>query len=200
MAVRYRIRTCQQCGISKRLRPSQPFCSKRCFGLSRRMDPDERFWTKVDKSGPIPIYRPDLGPCWLWTAGVSNLGYAYFKDAEEEKAHRWAYVRIVGPIPPNRELDHLCRVRHCVRPTHMEVVTHAVNVLRGSGPTAINAAKTHCVHGHLFDETNTAHRPEGARGCKTCSRRRAREQRLRQSMSLTKTMPRVRRSRHIERS
>ena len=45
----------------------------------RRGDPraapstlEERFWRKVDKNGPIPEHRPELGPCWVWTAGTNT--------------------------------------------------------------------------------------------------------------------------------
>jgi hypothetical protein len=47
-------------------------------------------------------------------------------------AHRLSYEWLVGPVPEGMELDHLCRVRHCVNPSHLEVVTHSVNVIRGN--------------------------------------------------------------------
>ncbi|MEV8638105.1 HNH endonuclease signature motif containing protein [Streptosporangium sp. NPDC051023] len=91
---------------------------------------------------------------------------------------RWAYEHFVEPIPDGWEPDHLCRVRACVNPGHLQPVTHKENVLRGESPWAVNARKTHCVHGHPFDEVNTAFTVAGYRRCRACTlqdrRRRAR--------------------------
>jgi hypothetical protein len=54
-------------------------------------------------------------------------------------AHRFAYELLVGPIPEDLELDHLCRVRHCVNPAHLEPVTHLENILRGMRAAAQQA-------------------------------------------------------------
>lgn len=93
----------------------------------------ERFWPKVNKDGPIPQHRPDLGQCWVWTKamikgyGTINLG----QDHGKMLAHRWSYEDANGPIPDGLELDHLCRNPPCVNPAHLEPVTHLVNVQRG---------------------------------------------------------------------
>lgn len=93
----------------------------------------ERFWAKVDKNGPLPAHCPNLGPCWLWL-GKLNTGYGSIwigrKSGENEPAHRWAWVQENGPVPDGLELDHLCRARACVRPSHMEAVEHKVNMAR----------------------------------------------------------------------
>lgn len=112
-----------------------------------------RFWSKVNKNGPVPDYRPDLGPCWLWTAGTNGLternGYGRIWVVDRDVlAHRWSYEALVGPIPEGLELDHLCRVHLCVRPSHLEPVTTRVNNLRGTSVAAVNALKTHCPQGH----------------------------------------------------
>lgn len=108
--------------------------------------------------------------CWLWTAGRSG-GYARIKIGRSSvNAHRVAYQLLVGPIPEGTELDHLCRVRHCVNPEHVEPVTRKENILRGESPTARNARKTHCEHGHAFTPENTIVRPSGWRGCRLCGR------------------------------
>lgn len=92
--------------------------------------PDEvRFWAKVDKDGPVPAHRPDLGPCWPWTAGVcTHTGYAnIYWLGRTQSAHRIAYTLLVGEIEPALTIDHLCLFRSCVNPKHMEVVTQAEN-------------------------------------------------------------------------
>ena len=75
-----------------------------------------------------------------------------------------------GPIPEGLTLDHLCRVRACVNPAHLEPVTLRENTLRSpSAPTAINARKTECLRGHAFTPENTwVHRSR--RCCRECKR------------------------------
>lgn len=135
--------------------------------MSRATDPVGRFWVKVQKTPG----------CWLWTAAVSREGYGVF-GAERVggrnrfvHSHRYAYELLVGPIPDGLHLDHLCRVPRCVNPAHLEPVTPRENTLRGIGPSAKNAVKTHCKHGHPFTPENTRidHRT-GNRSCWTCRR------------------------------
>jgi hypothetical protein len=129
----------------------------------------ERFWPKVDKNGPIPEVRPDLGPCWVWRGGRYQ-GYGTFHPTASTiiRAYRWAYTTLVGPVPPGLELDHLCRNRACVNPTHLEVVPHRINVLRGTAPMALNARKTHCTNGHEFTPENTWTSKDDCRRCRIC--------------------------------
>ena len=72
--------------------------------------------------------------CWLWTGCINSDGYAKFgiggRDGKMVSAHRWAYEHYVGPIPSGLQIDHLCRVRHCVNPMHLEPVTASENVRR----------------------------------------------------------------------
>jgi hypothetical protein len=146
-------------------------------------DPVARFWRKVDRNGPVTV--ESLGRCWQWLGG-SSTGYG--KHSPEpgviEYAHRFAYRLLVGPIPEGLQLDHLCRNQMCVRPEHLEPVTQRTNMLRGVGPAAINAAKTHCPKGHpLSGENVYAHvvRATGTPGrrCKACNTEAAREYRAR---------------------
>jgi hypothetical protein len=139
--------------------------------MANRTPPEERFWPKVNKHGPIPEHRPDLGPCWLWLSVKTENGYGRFKlNGKMVPAYRVAYELLAGPIPQGLTLDHLCRVPACVRPSHLEPVTTRENILRGVGVTARNAIKTHCANGHLFDEANTYIDAKGARVCRTCIR------------------------------
>jgi len=149
----------------------------------RRTTPaPDRFWKKVNKAGPLPVARPELGECWLWTAYLDKKGYGRFaRDTNHRNygAHRWVYENEVGPIPGGLVIDHLCRVRHCVNPSHLEPVTTGTNTLRGTGPMARNARKTACTHGHPFDEANTYTDSRGTRHCRTCCRIRAADGRRR---------------------
>ena len=115
--------------------------------------------------------------CLEWTgalAGGSKKGdYAAIKvDGVQYLGHRIAYEIMYGPIPQGMTLDHLCRVRHCVNPDHLEVVTRGENVLRGEGITAQNVRKTHCPQGHEYTTENTYETKDGKRMCRTCSRAR----------------------------
>ncbi len=130
----------------------------------------KRFWSKVNKNGPIPQYRPELGPCWIWTA-FSNRGYGTFRlNGRMIYAHIASYKIVNGEYDQNFDVDHLCRVTLCVNPSHLEPITHRENVLRGA------SSKQFCSKGHLFDEANTIWekpskwQPYGRKRCRICVR------------------------------
>lgn len=131
----------------------------------------------METTAPTP-----LGPCWEWTGHRNADGYGRTNvrngDGTHRKVlvHRATYEALHGPIPPGLTIDHLCRNRACCNPAHLEAVTHRVNIMRGQGVAARNAAKTHCPHGHEYDEANTSHRG-GQRVCRTCNRDRVRRHR-----------------------
>lgn len=121
----------------------------------------KRFWDKVDKTDT----------CWLWKGRIKKDGYGQFDlGGKSIYAHRVAYELEVGDIPKGLNLDHLCRVRNCVNPNHLEAVTFRENVLRGIGICAHNARKTHCKQGHTFTIENTILRSWGGRECRTCKK------------------------------
>ena len=133
----------------------------------------ERFWSKVNKDGPVPKHRPELGPCWIWLAYTSRKEYGRIRvEGKIRYAHTIAYELVVGPIPPGLEPDHLCRTPSCVRPSHIEPVTKKVNCLRGASFAAVNARKTECPRGHPYTPENTAMKALGRRECRTCKNKR----------------------------
>lgn len=106
----------------------------------------------------------------MWKGERQRDGYGTFRTASRNfRAHRVAYELARGHIPAGLQIDHLCGVRACVNPAHMEAVTHRENVLRSSlTPPGINSRKTHCAVGHPYDDANTIHRKDGGRSCRKC--------------------------------
>ena len=135
-----------------------------------------RFWAKVDKNGPVPDYAPHLGPCWIWTAATNkDTGYGVFNIGGNKTrlAHCVSCEIHEKPIPAGLDTDHLCRVRLCVNPAHLEAVTRKVNIERGTAYQRRRewvASITRCIHGHEYTPENTYIRPNGSRSCRECRR------------------------------
>lgn len=107
--------------------------------------------------------------CWLWTAYIGDDGYGQFwLNGYRPRAHIVSYRWWVGSIPDGLQLDHLCRVRHCINPNHLEAVTPRENLLRGDTKTARNAKRIHCPSGHLLIGSNVYIRANGGRECRAC--------------------------------
>lgn len=115
------------------------------------------------------MYQPvPFSGCWLWIGGLSSDGYGSFSVQRRHiKAHKFAYLERFGEVPAGLELDHLCRIRCCVNPDHLEPVTHRENVARGNSVSALNASKTHCPRGHSY---SIATRGIMRRVCLICER------------------------------
>jgi hypothetical protein len=127
------------------------------------------------RCSPVPFCG-----CWLWTLSLKGAGYAQmaYGDRRSVAVHIVAYELKYGPVPMGFELDHLCRVRICINPDHLEPVPHRVNILRGQAPIVARTLvlalheqrrqQTHCKRGHEFTPENTHIGKSGARFCLAC--------------------------------
>lgn len=115
--------------------------------------------------------------CIVWTGHKTPNGYGVLKVGGKWKSvHRLAYEQAYGPIPDGLVIDHLCRVKPCKNPDHLEAVSSQTNILRGVGITAKYAARTHCKRGHALTDDNIYNSPvrikRGERLCKLCHKLR----------------------------
>lgn len=128
----------------------------------------DRLMSKINKTSD----------CWEWTGTIGIYGYGkIYIDGKHKRAHRAVYEALVGEIPEGLVLDHLCEVKSCVNPIHLEPVTPKENILRcKNSPAYLNSIKTHCLQGHEFDEKNTYHKKDGngKRACRKCQDTRTR--------------------------
>lgn len=141
----------------------------RVSGLSLNERLVRKFWANIK-------IQPD--GCWVWRGVLGKGGYSQIYSGLF--THRWAYQYFVGPIPAGLTIDHLCHNRACANPRHLEPVPTRINVLRGSGPSAVNAVKTHCIHGHALVGNNVwvyhpRHRMRAVRMCRVCRQKTWRE-------------------------
>ena len=114
--------------------------------------------------------------CWIWVgAHIDGYGSIYWQK-RTHVVHKVVYELLVEVVPSTLNLDHLCRIRPCCNPQHLEPVTVAENILRGNGAGAKNKLKTHCPKGHLLAGDNLVPSTSkmGFRKCLTCSRERQR--------------------------
>lgn len=132
--------------------------------------PQDRFNDKVAKAEP--------SECWHFTAAIGKHGYGVFHPSKGETvlAHRFAYEQARGPIPEGLHIDHLCRVRVCVNPWHLEAVTPLENVSRGLTYRLLNGMDNKCRNGHEYTPENTYVEPNGYLvRCRECARERDRQ-------------------------
>jgi hypothetical protein len=140
------------------------------------VDLDEMF----ARCTPIPF-----SGCWAWDGTLAHDGYGRLPSGQRGvsfPAHRVAYEYAKGPISDGLQIDHLCRVKCCINPDHLEAVTPSMNVRRGLVPVTasihMKAVKAKqranpapcCKRGHAFDAENTYVDTKGIRHCRTCKR------------------------------
>ncbi len=132
-----------------------------------------RFWAKVEKSDG----------CWVWIGFKRHSGYGYYWPTQASGevvkslfAHRVSLYLSGVVLPLGLVADHICRNRACVKPEHLRLVTSRENTLENSlNVAALNKQKTHCLHGHEFNDLNTRnyYKKTGspARRCISCEKK-----------------------------
>lgn len=133
--------------------PGRHQCTRCCKLNPIGQPPFVRFWDHVGK--------PEANGCRIYKGPIAANGYGVFTIGRPPThhtvmAHRYAYVLMNGPIPFDMDIDHLCKVRGCCEPTHMELVTHKENMAR-------RAIAGKCKRGHVLEGNRTR-----AGRCKTC--------------------------------
>jgi HNH endonuclease len=114
--------------------------------------------------------------CWVWQKALTELGYARIGlKGKARHAHKVSYETFVGPVPKGLELDHVCKVRCCVNPAHLEPVTRYEN-MRRSSVWQYRKVKTHCQRGHelVGDNVYTAPSLGNKYLCRACKNMRQR--------------------------
>ena len=142
-------------------KPSIPLSQWRALNDRIRIGPlPDKWFGAADAPGAT-------APCWLWTGCVVE-GYGYVQFIGKAwRVHKLVWERLFEPVPADYQLDHLCCVKRCCNPLHLEPVTAATNAQRR---VLANGLKTHCVHGHRFSPENTYRGKNGSRTCRTCAR------------------------------
>lgn len=156
----------------------------------------KRSWVRIDDRQAMIAYfeahcsQEDRGystPCRVWQGFVTPKGYGQTTvRGKNWKAHRLAFASLVGPIPEGMTLDHLCMVKLCCNPEHLEPVTAVENTRRAYESDIKWGAPRHihCKRGHPFSEQNTYIRPDGSRECSTCKRGHNVASRLRKKLEV----------------
>lgn len=141
------------------------------FSGSLPLSDQEHVIRALDRIERYSIPEPNSG-CWLWIGVVTanDYGVSSFKGVNV-LAHRLSYFIHVCEIDNGLQLDHLCRVRCCVNPHHLEPVTIAENLRRGTG----QHPHSFCRNGHPMTDNNVFYdnnKTKKGRRCAICRRER----------------------------
>ena len=130
------------------------------------------FWQRLDRSG-------GRDACWLWTGPRMWNGYGKASFGNRtQNAHRVAWMILHGELSVRGlHIDHVCRVKLCCNPRHLDPVTCKENLRRSPWRIA-QMAKTHCPRGHPYSGSNLRLYLSG-RQCATCRTQHTRERRAR---------------------
>lgn len=171
-------RVCERCGVTFAIevalarRGQGRYCTRQCANARPPTDPLERAWRYI-------LVEEATG-CWLWQGFIDKAGYGRLhgpgRSSSVLYAHRLLWEGLTGMwVPGTWAFDHLCRVRHCCNPAHLEPVTPAENARRGAAPTVVLWRANRCHNGHdLSDPTIAYTSRRGLRHCRVCSAARAR--------------------------
>lgn len=94
------------------------------------------------------------------------------------RVHSLVAQVFIGPMPEGHEVRHLDGDPSNCRVANLSYGTRLMNMAdqRWHGTNA-NTRKTHCPHGHPYDEANTYVNAKGHRQCRKCRRRQQRGRR-----------------------
>lgn len=176
---------CSACGEPRKLYAR--FLCQPCYQRARKAGTLEASPRQRPFGRDVPFRARLLGRltinpatgCWEWTGRRTATGYGagIYRDGRVIMPHRAAWELFNGPAPEGLELDHLCKVRHCCNPAHLEAVTRQVNVRRSSIAAVLRAKAasiTHCPAGHEYTPEITYVDPSGYRHCRLCRNERQR--------------------------
>ena len=122
------------------------------------------FWKYVD--------RGLAQDCWSWVGSVGAYGHGQFRIAGEmEKAHRFSYELLVGPIPKAMHLHHTCGNARCVNPSHLELLSRREHA-------TVHRVKNTCINGHSLGDPSNVYLRNGVRHCRSCRRDNSRRRYL----------------------
>ena len=105
------------------------FCTKHYQRNRKHSDPNrcDLIWGDVARFNALVMPEPNTG-CWLWTGNIMHRGYAImWANGKTTRVSRWSFRKFKGDIPDGMHVDHICEVKDCVNPDHLQLLTPAEN-------------------------------------------------------------------------